>query len=567
MAISGYGKSLTGKINSDTIANLSNVPGTTVTDALNNLDAAASAENNWDRNGAILHPRTITDNVAIGTSAGTAGYNLTVSGKTRVGNQTVAGDGNAAQSEVYTNTTLTYTHGAYNFQANTAIGSQTRQYRGAGTMAAPTQAVSGAFIGGFQAIPYNGGGWNSGGAGVIAVATENTSAGAGGMELRAYTVENQTDTASEKLRVAQDGCIGINTTAATLAGYRMHVRSSGAHGGAATGGNILFESGNVQTIQFATPDASNTTLQFLDASNGTRAQLAVINTDREFRFFTTDGGQILNMNMASGIRFNDSGSDIDLIVEGDNSDNLIRTDASEDRVAIGTSAPKARFHIQGSAGGVSGSPAANTLLMLEHAGNAGIQIYTGSANTQFLNFGDPDAAAAGAITYTQNNDTMILKAGNRNMISISSASMTHNSSNQDANVTFADTAGNASIFIDASASGGLTGGAVGIQNVGPHSTLQVSGSFATLIREVQATATIAANDSIIKCSSSVGFTVWLPTAIGITGRQYTIKNAMAANNIVIDGDGAETIDSTTVAIVSGLNARTVVSDGANWWIV
>lgn len=634
MAISGYGKSITGKINSDTIANLSNVTGATVTDALNNLSSTitsvsdtwdrvgtvltpqtagdtvslgtgkiadvnasagvflgapgektlntsaqsligaineiegrVSAENTWDRNGTTLHPRTIGDSVAIGLSAGTTGYNLSVSGKTRVGNQTVAGDGNAAQSEVFTNTTLTYTQGAYNFQANAAVGSQTRQYRGAGTMAAPTQAVSGAFIGGFQAIPYNGGGWNTGGAGLIAVATENTSANAGGMELRAYTVENQTDSPSEKLRIAQDGCIGINTTAQTQAGYRLHVRVSGAHGGTLSGGQVAFESGNVQTIQFATPDASNTTFQWLDASNGLRAQMAVINTDREFRYFTSDGGQILNMNMASGIRFNDGGADIDFLVEGDNSDNLIRTDASEDRVAIGTSAPKARFHIQGSAGGVSGNPAANSLLMIEHAGNAGIQIYTGSANTQFINFGDPDAAAAGAILYTQNNDTMILKAGNRNMIAISSAAMNHNSSNQDADVTFLDTGGNASIFIDASASGGLTGGAVGIQKIGPHSTFQVSGSFATLIREVQATATIAANDQIIKCSSSVGFTVWLPTAVGIAGRQYTVKNAMAALNVRIEGDAAETIDSTTIAVVSGMNARTVVSDGTGWWIV
>lgn len=52
--------------------------------------------------------------------------------------------------------------------------------------------------------------------------------------------------------------------------------------------------------------------------------------------------------------FNDSGADKDFRIEGDTDANLFFTDASTDRIGIGTSSPSARFHLSGADEGVNG---------------------------------------------------------------------------------------------------------------------------------------------------------------------------------------------------------------------
>lgn len=75
----------------------------------------------------------------------------------------------------------------------------------------------------------------------------------------------------------------------------------------------------------------------------------------------------------------------------------------------------------------------------------------------------------------------------------------------------------------------------------------------------------AADDYTIDCTSGT-FTVDLPTAVGITGRIYVIKNS-GAGVITIDPNGSETIDgAATQAVVSGASF-TIQSTGANWLII
>lgn len=83
---------------------------------------------------------------------------------------------------------------------------------------------------------------------------------------------------------------------------------------------------------------------------------------------------------------------------------------------------------------------------------------------------------------------------------------------------------------------------------------------------VAKTATyIAADDYTIDCTAN-SFTVNLPTAVGITGRIYVIKNS-GAGVITIDPDGSETIDgAATQAVVSGASF-TIQSTGANWIVI
>lgn len=73
-------------------------------------------------------------------------------------------------------------------------------------------------------------------------------------------------------------------------------------------------------------------------------------------------------------------------------------------------------------------------------------------------------------------------------------------------------------------------------------------------------------DCVINCTSGT-FTVTLPTAVGIEGQYFVIKNS-GTGVITIDGNGAETIDGAGNKLLSvRYESMTVVSDGANWIVV
>ncbi len=79
---------------------------------------------------------------------------------------------------------------------------------------------------------------------------------------------------------------------------------------------------------------------------------------------------------------------------------------------------------------------------------------------------------------------------------------------------------------------------------------------------------ITAADSIILADASGGaFTVTLPPAA--VNNTFTIKKVDASGNVVtVDGDGAETIDGAlTAALAAQYESLTVITNGANWFVV
>ncbi|MDI6788881.1 MAG: hypothetical protein QME51_10960, partial [Planctomycetota bacterium] len=84
-----------------------------------------------------------------------------------------------------------------------------------------------------------------------------------------------------------------------------------------------------------------------------------------------------------------------------------------------------------------------------------------------------------------------------------------------------------------------------------------------------ASYTLVATDYCIDFSGlSGGVTASLPTAAGITGTVYVIKNSDAAQTVTIDGNGAETIDgAATVALSAQYQFRMIISDGTNWKVI
>lgn len=107
---------------------------------------------------------------------------------------------------------------------------------------------------------------------------------------------------------------------------------------------------------------------------------------------------------------------------------------------------------------------------------------------------------------------------------------------------------------------------VGASVAAPHSTLHSGGSFATSYVAKTGTYSITDTDSTIDCTSGT-FTVTLPTAASIAGRQYTIKNS-GTGVITIATTSAQTIDGASNATLSTqYSSLTVQSNGSNWILI
>jgi len=73
---------------------------------------------------------------------------------------------------------------------------------------------------------------------------------------------------------------------------------------------------------------------------------------------------------------------------------------------------------------------------------------------------------------------------------------------------------------------------------------------------------------LVLCDTSAGgLTVALPTAVGIPGQRRIIVHKVAGNNVVLEGDGTETINGALnwTSVNTAGDSITVISDGANWW--
>jgi hypothetical protein len=77
--------------------------------------------------------------------------------------------------------------------------------------------------------------------------------------------------------------------------------------------------------------------------------------------------------------------------------------------------------------------------------------------------------------------------------------------------------------------------------------------------------TIGSNEYLINAPSGT-FTITLPTAVGVSGKQYIIKNS--GNGVVtLNTLSSQTIDVSTSLTLTQNDTVEVISDGSNWKIV
>lgn len=75
--------------------------------------------------------------------------------------------------------------------------------------------------------------------------------------------------------------------------------------------------------------------------------------------------------------------------------------------------------------------------------------------------------------------------------------------------------------------------------------------------------TLTDSDYLVECTANT-FTITLPTAVGIEGRIYNIKNTGTGTITV---EGSETIDGETTQTVSQWSNLKVMSNGANYIVI
>lgn len=92
------------------------------------------------------------------------------------------------------------------------------------------------------------------------------------------------------------------------------------------------------------------------------------------------------------------------------------------------------------------------------------------------------------------------------------------------------------------------------------------GVFSTVTKTANYTITV--NDYFIKGdTTSNALTFTLPTAVGLLGKEFIIKN-VGVKNLTVAANGAETIDGTVTKILSNKYASiNIVSDNVSWNII
>ncbi|MCI0330450.1 MAG: hypothetical protein L0196_05795 [candidate division Zixibacteria bacterium] len=225
------------------------------------------------------------------------------------------------------------------------------------------------------------------------------------------------------------------------------------------------------------------------------------------------------------------------LIFGTNDAERLRID-SAGNVGVGIDAPAARLQV--GLAGIEGTPPfiAGTQIVAQatNGGNwAHMAIISSSSGQSRLNFGDASNDDQGSVAYNNFNDAMFFITAAAERMRITNT------------------------------------GNVGIGTSAPNSRLQVNGALATAVTAITVNSTLNESHSIVLASTPgvSDVVITLPTAVGIAGRQYTIKKAdAAAHTVVVDANGAETIDGAFLYNLTAQNKYvTLVSNGANWFVI
>lgn len=388
---------------------------------------------------------------------------------------------------------------------------------------------------------------NSGTSGALNLTTGSSSAGAGGAgNINILSGNGSTNGSSINITagIAQNNVGGVGGSI---------VETGGTGCSSCTGGSVILKAGTAGTlggdVQLLTQSSANNAIGNITITTGTKttATAPTANVGGPLTITLGAGADGQSAANSTGGAFTITGG------RGGISGGALSSNGSPFAWTIGAGGSNAVATGTGGNGGIwtmtggAGGAASGTTVALGGNGSP-ISIITGT--------GGNATGASGTRT-----------GGNGGSLTFQTGAAGTGASANGAVGTMAFNIGgaNTKMFID-------TTGFVGIGTVTPNSTLQVNGSFGCALVTKTANYTATSSDCNILVDSTGGVvTITLPTAVGIAGRIYNIKDwkgQSLINNITIATTSAQTIDgAATVAILTAYREVSVTSDGANWSVM
>jgi hypothetical protein len=95
------------------------------------------------------------------------------------------------------------------------------------------------------------------------------------------------------------------------------------------------------------------------------------------------------------------------------------------------------------------------------------------------------------------------------------------------------------------------------------------GSYVNVVTKTGDYTMTELDDVVLADTTGGSFTVTLPSAVGITGRRFTLKKAeiLTTNAVTFATSGGQTIDGSPSRVLFNDLPATVISDGANWLVI
>ncbi len=328
------------RLATDAVINQSTVPGTTLTNVLDNLYGLITTEDLWDRSGAVTYLKNTSDQLLVGITSTALSKSVVMRGTSQFGSETVIAQ--TSQMEIVGGG-FNFGLGVHHFSSSSPanIGPTILQTAGNGTPASPTATSSGQQMGGFLCggvndTPVLTGSYVNG---IVVKASEAWTTTAQGAEMRFYTTENGTTTGVERLRISDAGFFGFRVAPSTY----FHFQAAGSSG-VSISEQFFYENNNVLSIGYGFTAGANCQWNIYEAG-GESWQMAFDGSSNEFHFFNSTVGQWL-VQRSTEVVINEAGASIDTRTESDTNSNALFLRGSDGFYGIGTGSPDRLLHAE-----------------------------------------------------------------------------------------------------------------------------------------------------------------------------------------------------------------------------
>jgi hypothetical protein len=244
---------------------------------------------------------------------------------------------------------------------------------------------------------------------------------------------------SEKMRIQNNGNVGIGTTSPDLKLHLAHSDSNNGllleHTSQANGFQILQNIRQTEGLiwQKWTSGSFTSNLMTLDYSGnvgiGTTSPVSPL-TVKSNSVSSGESGIVIqaNGNTNSIIKLGERGTDggrLEMLDAGvtkialftDGTNNYINAG----NVGIGTTAPKSKLHVYNGNAGTYTTNASHDDLIIENSVNTGLQLISPNSSYQYIAFGDPESVNAGYIRYYHTDNKMVLRTNGGDRLHIDSS--------------------------------------------------------------------------------------------------------------------------------------------------